>query len=190
MRRRAPRCSAAADGPRGSAGRLIDKEVVLIDFGGMSLGLLKLKPVFSIVNKTGSTFFPERTVHFFVLNAPRAFAAIWTIVRRPGLQTVLRSADSRTRSLRVWWIRARRRRCTSCRGASGSWLVRKTALRLCRPHSRRPYPALRKFMDDSVIPETYGGSHPPPTLAGTGEEETKLMCAPLATPRPLAIMTV
>ena len=61
------------------------------------------------------------------------------------------------------------------------------ALRPCRPRSRRPYSALREFMDDSVIPETYGGSRPPPTLSGTGEEDTKLMCALLLHPARLPL---
>lgn len=64
-----------------AAGRLIDKEVVLLDFGGMSLSLLKLKGIFSTMNGVGSRYFPERTVLFFILNAPGLFSMMWNVVR-------------------------------------------------------------------------------------------------------------
>ena len=64
-------------------GRLVDKEVVLLDFGGMSLSLLKLKSAFSTMNSVGSSYFPERTVLFFVLNAPGLFSMLWNLARAP-----------------------------------------------------------------------------------------------------------
>ena len=63
------------------AGQTVDKEIVLLDFGGMSLGLLKLLPLFKAMNAVGSAYFPERTVLFFVLNAPRVFTTLWSIVK-------------------------------------------------------------------------------------------------------------
>jgi hypothetical protein len=62
-------------------GETVDKEIVLLDFGGMSLGLLKLLPLFKAMNAVGSTYFPERTVLFFVLNAPRIFTSLWSMVK-------------------------------------------------------------------------------------------------------------
>jgi hypothetical protein len=62
-------------------GRLIDKEVVLLDFGGMSLSLLKLKTIFGTMNSIGSRYFPERTVLFFILNAPGIFSMMWNVVK-------------------------------------------------------------------------------------------------------------
>lgn len=57
---------------------------MLLDFGGMSLGLYKLLSLFKVVNHTGSNYFPERTVLFFVLNAPRIFSGLWSMVRSLG----------------------------------------------------------------------------------------------------------
>jgi hypothetical protein len=62
-------------------GRLVDKEVVLLDFGGMSLSLLKLKAAFSTMNSVGSSYFPERTVLFFILTAPGLFSMLWNLAR-------------------------------------------------------------------------------------------------------------
>jgi hypothetical protein len=101
------------------ASETIDKEVVLLDFGGMSLGLLKLTSLFKAMNAVGSTYFPERTVLFFVLNAPRAFSTLWSIVRYPCTRLAARALTQRRP--RGWSTRARRRRCTSCPTASGSW---------------------------------------------------------------------
>jgi hypothetical protein len=85
------------------AGHTVDKEIVLLDFGGMSLGLLKLMSLFKTVNSVGSSYFPERTVLFFVLNAPRAFATLWSIVR-----SFIRHAGSFSpvaRSAKASWTR-------------------------------------------------------------------------------------
>jgi hypothetical protein len=65
-------------------GRIVDKEVVVLDVGGVSLGILKIMPLFKAVNSVGSSYFPERTVHILVLNAPRVFASLWSIVRCAG----------------------------------------------------------------------------------------------------------
>ena len=79
----------------GSVGRTIDKEVVLLDFGGMSLSLLSLKSMFSTMNKIGSSYFPERTVLFFILNAPGIFAKMWTLVCVWHLLTLLQRMQPR-----------------------------------------------------------------------------------------------
>lgn len=67
--------------PARVAGKIIDKEVVILDVGGASLGFLKVLPLFKAVNSVGSSYFPERTVHILVLNAPRIFSSLWSIVR-------------------------------------------------------------------------------------------------------------
>ena len=59
----------------------MDKEVVILDVGGLSLGLMKVMPLFKVVNTVGSTYFPERTIDILVLNAPRVFKQIWAVVR-------------------------------------------------------------------------------------------------------------
>ena len=64
-------------------GRTVDKEVVMLDVGGLSLGLLKVMPLFKVVNAIGSSYFPERTINILVLNAPRVFQQLWAIVRAP-----------------------------------------------------------------------------------------------------------
>lgn len=62
-------------------GRTVDKEVVMLDVGGLSLGLLNVMPLFKVVNTVGSSYFPERTINILVLNAPRVFKQLWSIVR-------------------------------------------------------------------------------------------------------------
>jgi uncharacterized membrane protein len=59
----------------------VDKEVVMLDVGGLSLGLLNVMPLFKVVNTVGSSYFPERTINILVLNAPRVFKQLWSIVR-------------------------------------------------------------------------------------------------------------
>ena len=53
----------------------------MLDVGGLSLGLLKVMPLFKVVNAIGSSYFPERTINILVLNAPRVFQQLWAIVR-------------------------------------------------------------------------------------------------------------
>ena len=72
----------------------MDKEVVLLDFGGMSLSLLKLKAAFSTMNSVGSSYFPERTVLFFILNAPGIFSMLWNLARAPVFAGAAVGADA------------------------------------------------------------------------------------------------
>jgi hypothetical protein len=60
---------------------VVDKEIVVLDLGGASLGMLKVMPLFKAINSVGSSYFPERTVNILVLNAPRVFSSLWSIVR-------------------------------------------------------------------------------------------------------------
>ena len=53
----------------------------MLDVGGLSLGLLNVMPLFKVVNTVGSSYFPERTINILVLNAPRVFKQLWSIVR-------------------------------------------------------------------------------------------------------------
>ena len=43
-----------------AGGRTIDKEIALIDVGGVSLSFLRILPAFKAINKIGATFFPAR----------------------------------------------------------------------------------------------------------------------------------
>ena len=80
---------------RALAGRTVDKEVVMLDVGGLSLGLLKVMPLFKVVNAIGSSYFPERTINILVLNAPRVFQQLWAIVRAPPPPAAAASVRSR-----------------------------------------------------------------------------------------------
>lgn len=72
----------------------------MLDVGGVSLGILKIMPLFKAVNSVGSSYFPERTVHILVLNAPRVFASLWSIVRCAGrLRPARRVRGSRGHAL-------------------------------------------------------------------------------------------
>ncbi len=53
----------------------------MLDVGGVSLRIVKVMPLFKEVNRIGSSYFPERTVHILVLNAPRIFSSLWSMVR-------------------------------------------------------------------------------------------------------------
>ena len=96
----------------------------MLDVGGLSLGLLKVMPLFKVVNAIGSSYFPERTINILVLNAPRVFQQLWAIVRASpppaaaGACALTRAAP--LRSCKSWWTRARKRRFTSCRAARTS----------------------------------------------------------------------
>jgi hypothetical protein len=112
---------------------VVDKEVVVLDVGGVSLGMMKVMPLFKAVNTVGSTYFPERTVHILVLNAPRVFASLWSIVRpwqvsaSGRLSTDLSLLPSAVGSCKAWSTRARKRRSASWRGARSSCKVRRLA---------------------------------------------------------------
>jgi hypothetical protein len=73
--------AGAAVALNAAGGRVVDKEMVVLDLGGASLGMLKVMSLFKAINSVGSSYFPERTVHILVLNAPRVFSSLWSIVR-------------------------------------------------------------------------------------------------------------
>lgn len=63
------------------AGSVIDKEVALVDISGLGLSHRPLLSLFKEFNATSGAFFPERTAHIVVLNAPRAFSVLWSLAK-------------------------------------------------------------------------------------------------------------
>lgn len=136
---------------------------MLLDFGGMSLSLLKLKTIFGTMNSIGSRYFPERTVLFFILNAPGIFSMMWNVVKGlvdPRTQKKINILSSGSRQIE---------------GASLVWssvYCHHVRLRDCAPLCT----ALREHLPDDVIPVAYGGSRLGPTCSGSNQDETSQMC--------------
>merc|ERR1712032_423912 len=61
--------------------QLIDKEICIVDVGGMGLGLVKNIHLFWTMQGTISKHYPERARTIYVCNTPRAFAAIWALLK-------------------------------------------------------------------------------------------------------------
>ena len=158
----------------------------MLDVGGLSLGLLKVMPLFKVVNAIGSSYFPERTINILVLNAPRVFQQLWAIVRAsaPQAAAVQRAltrtprpiaqlqklVDPRTQK-KVHILSGGEHQLTGAQARvkpsrsavlTGDWLCG-----CCAPRA-----VLRTFLEDADIPVSLGGKRPAPFLSGSDAQAT------------------
>jgi hypothetical protein len=162
----------------------VDKEVVMLDVGGLSLGLLNVMPLFKVVNTIGSSYFPERTINILVLNAPRVFRQLWASVRPAARREAICVASHACHALQL-------QKLVDPRTQKKVHILSGGEQQLSgAPHARATHGAvvtdarvapacavLRTFLEDADIPTTLGGSRKAPFLSGSDPQATAFVYA-------------